>query len=78
VNEKEIKFTTYVGMLAAVLAGSVFGLILIIGGYLLGWGPGGSTDGPFWRILLVGIPSFILGSVIGLLAVWFLSKKLIT
>jgi hypothetical protein len=77
-KNQALKMITITSMLSTCLSGSIFGLGLIIGGYLLDWGPGGSTVGPFWKILLVGISSFFVGSVFGLLAVWLISAKLIS
>ena len=76
-NEKKLKIITSTGMWLAAIAGSIFGLLLIIIGYLLDWGPGGSAEGPLWRILLVGIPSVLIGAYIGELMVRKLAKKML-
>ncbi len=74
-NERKLKTITHVGMWLAAIAGSITALVFIVGGYLLDWGPGGGMIGPFWRILLVGIPSALLGAYIGELFVRILAKK---
>ena len=75
-NEKKQKIITHVGMWLAAIAGSISGLGYAIAGYLFDWGPGGSMEGPLWRVLLVGIPSALIGIYIGELVVRILAKKM--
>jgi|AntAceMinimDraft_9_1070365.scaffolds.fasta_scaffold66391_1 hypothetical protein len=75
-NEEKQKIITHVGMWLAAIAGSISGLGYAIGGYLLDWGPGGSMEGPLWRVLLVGIPSALAGAYIGELIVRKLAKTM--
>ncbi len=75
-NEKKQKVITHVGMWLAAIAGSISGLGYVIAGYLLDWGPGGDMEGPIWIILLVGIPSALIGAYIGELVVRILAKKM--
>ncbi|MFH1121977.1 MAG: hypothetical protein V1775_19320 [Bacteroidota bacterium] len=74
-NEKQ-KIIRNSGMTLAAFAGSIFGLILTIPGYLLGWGPGGGMEGPFWKILITGIASFAAGAGVGAFLFRLLSGKL--
>ena len=76
-NEKTQTFIKHVGMWTAAIVGSIVG-IEIIAGYLISWGPGGAMIGPIWRILLVGIPSILLGAYVAELYVRKLATKLIT
>ena len=73
-NENKKKVITRVGVWIAAIVGSIPGLIYLIGGYLLDWGPGGSMQGPFWRVLLVGLPCALLGAYAGELIVRIISK----
>lgn len=75
-NEKKEKIITHVGMWLAAIVGSLFGLVLTIVGYLIDWGPGGSMEGPFVNILMVGVPSILLAAYIGELLVRILAKKM--
>lgn len=77
-NEKKKKMITRVGMWIAAVVGSIPGLIYLIGGYLVDWGPGGSMQGPLWRVLLVGLPCALLGAYAGELVVRIISKALLS
>jgi hypothetical protein len=77
-NEKKEKIITHVGMWLAAIVGSLFGLVFSIIGYLLGEGPGGSMEGPLWRVLLVGIPSVLLAAYAGELLVRKLAKRMLS
>jgi len=61
-NQKVIKLT---GMWLASLAGAVYGLLFTIIGAGLNWGPGGGMEGPYWKILIVGIISLLIGLYAG-------------
>jgi len=73
-NEQKLKTIARTGMWLAAISGSIYGLLLTIVGYLLDWGPGGSTEGPLWRIFLVGLPSVLIGAYTGELIVRKLAK----
>jgi len=75
-NERKLKIITHVGMWLAAIVGSSTALVFLIAGYIFEWGPGGSMIGPLWRILLVGVPSALLGAYIGELVVRILAKKM--
>lgn len=77
-NEKKQKIITLVGMWLGAIAGSSTALIYVIAGYFFDWGPGGSMEGPAGRILLVGIPSVLIGAYVGELVVRLLAKKMFT
>lgn len=61
-NLKLIKLT---GMWLASLVGAVYGLLFTIIGAGLNWGPGGGMEGPYWKILIVGLISLFTGMYTG-------------
>jgi len=76
-NEQKLKIITRTGMWLAAIVGSIYGLYLTIIGYLTDSGPGGSMEGPFWKILLTGILSILIGVYIGEFLVRKLAKILL-
>lgn len=76
-NEKKLKHITRAGMWMAAIVGSINGLLLTIAGYLFDWGPGGSMQGPFWRILVVGLLSVLIAGYIGEVIVRKLGKTMV-
>jgi hypothetical protein len=64
-SEKKLNTIIRLGMWIAVFAGSTFGLVLTIAGYLADLGPGGGMEGPLWEIFLVGALSFIVAASLG-------------
>jgi len=76
-NDHKLKIITRAGILLAAITGSIYGLLLTITGYLLDWGPGGSMQGPLWKILLTGILSVLIGTYIGVFLVRKLAKILL-
>jgi len=72
-NLKVVKLT---GMWLASLVGSVYGLFFTIIGAGFDWGPGGGMEGPYWKILIVGLISLLLGMYAGELMVRKLSSAL--
>ncbi len=63
------KRITLIGMWLASLAGAVYGLLFTIIGAGFDWGPGGSMNGPYWKIVLIGLVSIIIGMYAGELIV---------
>ena len=61
-NHKVIKLT---GMWLASLVGTVYGLLFTIIGAGFNWGPGGGMEGPYWKILLAGVISILVGMYAG-------------
>jgi len=61
-NYKLVKLT---GMWLASLVGAVYGLLFTIIGAGLNWGPGGGMEGPYWKILIVGLISLFIGMYAG-------------
>lgn len=61
-NHKLIKLT---GMWLASLVGAVYGLVFTIIGAGFNWGPGGGMEGPYWKILLAGMISILVGMYAG-------------
>ena len=53
------------GMWLASLVGSVYGLLFTIIGAGFDWGPGGDMEGPYWKILIVGLISILIGMYVG-------------
>ena len=72
-NQKVVKLT---GMWLASLVGAVYGLLFTIIGAGFDWGPGGGMEGPYWKILIVGLISLLLGMYAGELLVRKLSDAL--
>jgi len=72
-NLKVVKLT---GMWLASLVGAVYGLLFTIIGAGFDWGPGGGMEGPYWKILIVGLISLLLGMYAGELMVRKLSNAL--
>ena len=77
-NELNQRIITRTGMWVAAVVGSTYGLLLTIVGYLLDWGPGSGMEGPFWKVLLVGVPSLLIAAYVGVIIVRWLSGKLLT
>lgn len=67
-----------IGQWIAAVIGCIFGLVFIIAGYFLNWGPGSGMSGPFWNILLVGLSSSLIGAGIGWILFHQLTNKLFT
>lgn len=63
--EWKYKFTTLTGMWLASLVGAVYGLIFTIIGAGFDWGPGGGMIGPYWKILITGLISLLIGMYAG-------------
>lgn len=61
-NHKVIKLT---GMWLASLVGAVYGLLFTIIGAGFNWGPGGGMEGPYWKIVLAGVISILVGMYAG-------------
>ena len=61
-NYKVIKLT---GMWLASLVGAVYGLLFTIIGAGFNWGPGGGMEGPYWKIVIVGLISLLTGLYAG-------------
>lgn len=76
-NDKKQKIVTTSAKLLTAFIGCTFGLGLSIAGYLLDWGPGGSMQGPLWKILLTGFLSSAAGILVALLVVEKLAKNLL-
>jgi hypothetical protein len=76
-NEKKLKHITRADMWLAAIVGSINGLLFTIAGYLLDWGPGGSMQGPFWRVLIVGMLSILTAAYIGEFLVRKLGKTML-
>ncbi len=53
------------GMWLASLVGAVYGLLFTIIGAGLNWGPGGGMEGPYWKIVIVGVISLLIGMYAG-------------
>jgi len=68
-NEQKQKTITRAGMWLATIVGSIYGLIFVVVGYFLNWDHCGVLEGPFWKVLLTGFHSIMLGSYIGELIV---------
>jgi hypothetical protein len=75
-TEKQHKTIRLTGMLLCALVGSTYGLVYTLGGYLFDWGPGGSLEGPFWKILLTGALSIVIAAYAGELVVRKLAKRI--
>ena len=61
-NQKLVRLT---GMWLASLVGAVYGLLFTIIGAGLDWGPGGGMEGPYWKIIIVGLISILAGMYAG-------------
>lgn len=68
-NEQKQKTITHAGMWLTAITGSIYGLIFVIVGYLLNWNHYGVLEGPFWKVLLTGFHSIMMGAYIGKLIV---------
>ena len=68
-NEQKQKIITHAGMWLAAFVGSVYGLIFVIIGYLINWDHGRALEGPFWKVLLAGFFSIMIGAYFGELIV---------
>ncbi|HNQ82261.1 MAG TPA: hypothetical protein PLW31_08040 [Bacteroidales bacterium] len=75
-KDKKINTLVCTAQWLAALTGSIYGLVLAIFGYLSGWGPGGSMNGPFWRVLLSAAISILAGAFIGTFVVRKLARLL--
>lgn len=76
-NERKLTIITCTAIWLVSVAGSIYGLLLTIAGYLLDWGPGGSMHGPIWKILLSGLLSVFVGAFIGVILVKMLARLLL-
>jgi hypothetical protein len=63
--EWNLKIVKLTGMWLASLVGAVYGLLFTIIGAGLDWGPGGGMVGPYWKIILVGMISILVGMYAG-------------
>jgi hypothetical protein len=61
-NQKVVRLT---GMWLAALVGAVYGLLFTIIGAGFNWGPGGGMSGPYWKIVIVGLISILIGMYAG-------------
>ncbi len=61
-NHKRIRLTA---MWLSSLVGAVFGLFFTIIGAGFNWGPGSGMEGPYWKILIVGLISLLIGMYVG-------------
>ncbi|GAP43877.1 hypothetical protein TBC1_112035 [Lentimicrobium saccharophilum] len=77
-NDKKRRIIRNAGMVLAAFAGSIFGLILTIPGYLLDWGPGSGMEGPLWKVMITGIASFAAGACAGAFLFRLLAGKLLS
>jgi hypothetical protein len=59
------KVISLTGMWLASLVGAVYGLLFTIIGAGFNWGPGGGMEGPYWKILIVGVISLLIGMYAG-------------
>ena len=75
-NEQKQKIITHTGMWLATIAGSIYGIIFAIVGYLLNWNHCGVLEGPFWKVLLTGFHSVMMGAYIGELIVRKRAQKI--
>jgi hypothetical protein len=75
-NEKRLRLISRTGLAVVVLVGCIFGIYLTIIGYLTDSGPGGSMEGPIWRIALNGMLSALIGSITGAVLFRILEKNL--
>lgn len=75
-TEKQQKTIRLTGMWLCALVGSTYGLVYTLGGYLFDWGPGGSLEGPLWKILITGILSIVIAAYVGELVVRKLAKRI--
>ncbi len=74
--ENQQKIITLTGMWLCAIVGCTYGLVFTLGGYLLGWGPGGSMEGPLWKIVLTGVLSTVIAAYIGELVFRKLAKRI--
>lgn len=63
------KRITLISMWIASLVGAIYGLVFTIIGAGFNWGPGGSLEGPYWKIIVIGLISITIGMYVGELAV---------
>ncbi|MCD6566261.1 MAG: hypothetical protein J7K53_10000 [Bacteroidales bacterium] len=75
-NERKQKIVTYAGMWLAAIAGSIYGIIFAIVGYLINWNHCGALEGPFWKVMVIGILSTLIGAYIGELVVRKRAQKI--
>ncbi len=75
-NEQKQKTITRVGMWLAAITGSIYGIIFAIVGYLVNWDHCGTLEGPFWKVLLTGFHSVMIGAYIGELIVRKRAQKI--
>jgi len=68
-NERKQKTITHAGMWLAAIAGSIYGIIFAIVGYLINWNHCGALEGPFWKVMVIGILSTLIGAYSGELIV---------
>ena len=68
-TEKKQKIISRTGMWLATIAGSIYGVIFVVIGYLLKWDHCGALKGPFWKVLLIAFHSVMIGAYIGELIV---------
>lgn len=64
-NEQKQKIITHAGMWLAAFVGSIWGLIFVIVGYFINWDHCDALEGPFWKILFVGVFSIMTGAYSG-------------
>lgn len=76
-NEQQKKTISVLGMWIAAFVGSTYGLVFIIIGRLIDWGPGSGMEGPLWKAFLVGIVSILFAVYVGELIVRKLTVKIL-
>ena len=72
--EWNLKVVRLTGMWLASLIGAVYGLLFTIIGAGLDWGPGGGMEGPYWKVIIVGLISILVGMYTGEFSVRKLSS----
>lgn len=64
-NNKKIDRLAQIAGWTGAIAGSLYGLIFLLLGYFLKWGPGSGIEGGIVNVLLVSIPTILVGALAG-------------
>lgn len=68
-NEQKQKIITGTGKWLTIIAGSVYGVIYVVIGYLINWDHCDALEGPFWKILVTAFHSVMMGTYVGVIIV---------
>lgn len=75
-NGQKQKIITGTGKWLTIIAGSVYGVIYVVIGYLINWDHCDALEGPFWKILVTAFHSVMMGTYVGKIIVKGSAKKI--